>query len=343
MVDPIMNALIRAGARPDGEQKLAKAVDLPVRAQGDPSARIDRRSTVGDIVTRSVATALDRLIDNDYLLRVDPVNPPVEGVHQARVATRRLRSELKLLGSALDDDWVHQVRGSLKWLGAALGLVRDADVLAPLLDGDGDGTPFDRDGRRELRSKLDEQRSVHSRDLASVLTDSRYLTLLDQLDEALRSPPLEESPSGSSGRSPLAHRRAKAVLPRLVGKRWKALRKRVRRAGRHPSDRELHGMRIRAKELRYAAESATPVMGKPARRTAAAARSAQKVLGEHHDAVGAELWLRDQAMRGTVAASYSAGRLAAGRARSQSKLRRRWRSVWRRLDRRRLRRWFKAN
>ncbi len=248
-----------------------------------------------------------------------------------------------MLGSALDDDWVHQVRGSLKWLGAALGRVRDADVLAPVLDGDGDGSPFDRDGRRELRSKLDEQRSMHSRDLAMVLTDSRYLTLLDQLDEALRSPPFEESRSGPSSRTPLAHRRAKAILPPLVGNRWKALRKMVRRAGRHPSDGDLHALRIRAKELRYAAETATPVIGKSARRTAAAAESAQNVLGDHHDAVGAELWLRDQAMRGTVAASYSAGRLAAGRARSQSKLRRRWRSVWHRLDRRRLRRWFKAN
>ena len=99
-------------------------------------------------------------------------------------------------------------------------------------------------------------------------------------------------------------------------------------------------MRIRAKELRYAAETAAPVIGKEARRTATAAEEAQNVLGRHHDAVTAEAWLRNQAAKGTPAASYSAGRLAAEQARSQRKLRRRWRPVWHRLDQKKVRRWF---
>ena len=341
LVDPVVKTLIGAGARQDGEQKLAKAVDLPDRSKGDPGVLIDRDSSVGDVVKLGIATALDRLLDNDYLLRIEPANPSIEGVHQARVATRRLRSELKMLGSALDSEWVHHIRRELQWLGAALGRVRDADVLAPLLEGDGDGSAFDSDGRKELRSKLDGQRRTHCAELALVLMDSRYLTLLDQLDEATHRLPFDEHRSGKSNWSSLSDRPARAILPNLVGHRWKALRKMVRRAGRHPSDRDLHGMRIRSKELRYAAETAAPVIGKAARRTATAAEAAQNVLGEHHDAVGAEFWLRSQATEGPLAASYSAGRAAAQQAQSQRTLRHRWRSIWRELDRKKLRLWLK--
>ncbi len=332
----VVQRLIEAGARPGGEQKLAQAVDLPARA---PRARLHKGSSMGEIAGDSIATELDRLLDNDVRLRLDPSNPPVEGVHQARVATRRLRSELKLLGSVLDPAWVAHVRTELRWLGEKLGRVRDADVLAILLLGDGDGSSFDGEGRRELRSTADGQRREHCRDLSDALSSDRYLDLLDRLDAAGEQPPW----AGGGGRkrvSPPAGRRARKVLPRLVRQRWRSLRRAVKRGGRHPGDAELHGMRIRAKELRYASETAAPVIGKAARRTAAVAEEAQDVLGRHHDAVSAEAWLRNQAARGTPAAGYSAGRLAAGQARSQRRLRRRWRPVWHRLRQKRFRRWF---
>ena len=56
-----------------------------------------------------------------------------EGVHQARVATRRLRSDLRTFGPVLDERWSEDLRAELRWLGAALGKVRDADVLTELL------------------------------------------------------------------------------------------------------------------------------------------------------------------------------------------------------------------
>jgi CHAD domain-containing protein len=78
-----------------------------------------------------------------------------------------------------------------------------------------------------------------------------------------------------------------------------ALLRKLRKLGRRPEDHELHQARIRAKQLRYAAEAAAPVIGKPARRSAAAAEALQTVLGEHHDAVGAEAWFQDQAASGS--------------------------------------------
>jgi CHAD domain-containing protein len=342
MVTPVVKQLTAAGARLGGEQKLAKAVDLPARSSQRPGPSIHRGSRVRDIVTGCIASSLDRLLDNDLPIRLDPSNPSVEGVHQARVATRRLRSELKLLGGALDSEWVTQVRVDLKWLGEALGQVRDSDVLAGLFDGADDGSPFDADGRNELRSKLEGQRRTRCRELAGVLSGNRYLDLLDQLDKAASNLPVDDAGQGKRAptRSTLTDRLAAKVLPKLVGRRWRSLRRAVTGAGRHPSDRELHGMRIRAKELRYAAEISAPVIGKAARHTAAAAEAAQNVLGDHHDAVNAESWLRGQAMNGTTAASYSAGRLAAEQARLQGQLRRQWRPVFRELEKKHLRRWL---
>jgi len=46
------------------------------------------------------------------------------------------------------------------------------------------------------------------------------------------------------------------------------------------------------KRCRYAAEAVSPVIGKRAARFARAAAAVQGVLGEHHDSVRTQAWLR---------------------------------------------------
>ena len=74
LVDPVLKQLTCAGARLGGEQKLAKAVDLPVRSSEDPGLRLHRGSSMADLTRSSVVDGLDRLLDNDYRLRLDPWN-----------------------------------------------------------------------------------------------------------------------------------------------------------------------------------------------------------------------------------------------------------------------------
>ena len=52
-----------------------------------------------------------------------------EELHQMRVATRRLRAFQRAGSELLDPEWSESVRDELKWLGGALGTVRDLDVL----------------------------------------------------------------------------------------------------------------------------------------------------------------------------------------------------------------------
>lgn len=294
----------------ESAQKLAKAMGF--RSAESTSPRLGRKSLLADVVRATLSGGLDRLLDSDWRLRVALPEASPEDIHEARVATRRLRSDLKTFRIPLDPIWVRHVRTDLKWLGSALGEVRDIDVLATM-----DHLPG------EITQELARQRAEAAHHLRTVLDSERYLRLLDHLHAAVSTPPF------------VAHAddRASEVLPVLVGARWRKLRRYVRKAGKRPSNRQLHRIRIKAKQVRYAAEAAAPVIGKPARQTASAAENLQTVLGRHHDAVAAEAWLQDQSSRLPSSASFVAGRLSAEQDRIERKLRRHWRRSWKDLAR----------
>ena len=134
--------------------------------------------------------------------------------------------------------------------------------------------------------------------MGDVLEGDRYLSLLGKrLHAAAYSPPFSrnqptssdaERNSGASGRRSCNSVRS---LARSCAASGEALRRKVRKLSHHPSNEQLHRIRIRSKHLRYAAEAATPAIGKSARRTAQKAEHLQNILGKHHDAVAAESWL----------------------------------------------------
>jgi len=353
VADAVVADLRRAGAHLGGQPKLAMVLGHQFRSESAGSASgsftVDARSSLGAVVTASLAHGLERILDHDYILRLHRSDPPPHAVHQARVATRRLRSDLKTVRSTLDPVWLDHTRAELQWLGGVLGSVRDADVLGGHLAEDLDSPPAgcaddadpdddaDHAGRHALRRRQEEQRRTAVRELSTVLTGARYLDLLDRLHAAAGLPPfIDPGPGGWRPEDAAAR-----ALPDLVGRQWHVLRKRKRKAGTHPSDRQLHRIRIAAKQLRYAAELATPVVGGAARRPAKAAERVQTVLGLHHDAVTAEQWLRDVARTSTPSTSYVAGRLSVHYSRRQRKLRRQWRSVWDELDQKKVLAWLR--
>ena len=123
----VVHQLEKAGARLEKETKLAKAIALPPPAA---SSLVDGHSTMSDVVRASLTAGLDRLLAHDWQLRLTVPDPAAEDVHQARVATRRVRSDLKTFGDILDPLWRSHLRSELKWLGAVLGELRDLDVLS---------------------------------------------------------------------------------------------------------------------------------------------------------------------------------------------------------------------
>ncbi len=169
-VDDVVKRLRKAGAQPDNSPKLVKAVEIPSR-NGSTQLKQQLRAyaRIGQVAIASVADGLDRLLEHDYRLRFDPSDPPALDVHQARVAARRLRSDLKTFSLLLEPGWVGRMRHDLRWVGDPLGAVRDMDVLVNTLVKD----PRPRSNvRRELQDRLAGERRASCKDSGSNLRES---------------------------------------------------------------------------------------------------------------------------------------------------------------------------
>ena len=281
-------------------------------------------ATAAAAVRTAIAASVARLITHDAPVRL---GEDVEGVHQMRVATRRLRSDLRTFSELLEPGWVAELRAELSWLADLLGGVRDADVLVARLERAVATLPGAvQRSSRPLFERLQRDHEAHRDELLSALRSPRFVTLIDALVDAARAP---RSLDG-------AQARAVAALPALVNGPYERLAKAIADLPRDPPDAALHELRIRAKRARYAAEAAAPVIGPRARRFALAAADLQDVLGEHQDAVVAADWLATNA-RGKAA--FAAGWLAAGEAAAARAAAGSWRPVWRRVRARRPSTW----
>jgi CHAD domain-containing protein len=277
--------------------------------------------SMGRTLQQALARSVLRLQTHDPGVRLgeDP-----EDVHQARVATRRLRSDLRTFRGLLDEAWTNGLRDELKWLGGLLGEVRDADVLADRLR-----TKADRIGpgsAEALLRRLATSRTASRRALLQAMRGTRYLALLDRL---VAAPNGGDLPLSADGAQP-----ADRGLPALVRPSWQNARRAARSMDDPPTDQQLHQLRIRTKRVRYAAEAAAPVLGKRAERFAKAAAGLQDVLGEHQDAVVAGQWLRRAAVRSTPADAFVAGRLAEMERAAAVAARESWPDAWKEVRRR---------
>jgi len=197
------------------------------------------------------------------------------------------------------------------------------------------------DGEAAINTALDQQRTTAGIELNEILDSNRYLQLLEHLHHDAAAPPFTLNLSTKSdNRTPLVIDDAILVLPSLVRSQWKALHRKVRKAGAHPSAKELHQIRIASKQLRYAAEAATPVIGKDARRMAKGAERLQTILGEHHDAISAEDWLAHSIPRSEEVANFAAGEMSAKQQKIQQDMIRQWHKAWTKLYRKKVLRWL---
>ncbi|HEX7247523.1 MAG TPA: CHAD domain-containing protein [Actinomycetota bacterium] len=284
-------------------------------------------STTAQVIERMVATSAQRLIASDPVVRlgVDP-----EGVHQARVATRRLRSDLRLVRSMVGPGWLDDLRGNLRWLGGVLGAVRDLDVLHERFVEH--AAMFPLDAQADVRRVLDRVQATREparTALLSAMQGSRYERLLEALREAASDPRVRDH---------VAHERAARAMGPLMRAPWAHLVKVCDGLDPASPDAALHEARIRSKRVRYAAEALAPVFGGPARRFARRAEALQGVLGSHQDAVVALAWLRTCAGAESDLA-FGAGMLGGVEAAIRDDARRRWPRRWRALRRRAPRFW----
>jgi CHAD domain-containing protein len=305
-----------------GRETRSPVSEEEVRRELTPLTRVGDDATGLDVLRSALAGHTIRLVSHDRVVRLgrDP-----EGVHQARVAARRLRSDLRTFRPLLDRDWTEALRIELEWLSGLLGSVRDADVLRERLQGriDGMSDPEPVAGK-VLLDALDADRADARRRLLDGLRSQRYEELLERLVSTAHEP----RPAAGDDRRPATS------LGSLMERPWSSLARRARRLGPDASDGALHAVRIRAKRVRYGAEALAPVFGKRASRFAAAAEDLQEVLGDHQDSVVATAWLAEQsAQTDDPAAAFTAGRVAQLEASERRRTRYAWPKAWKRLKR----------
>ena len=199
-----------------------------------------------------------------------------EFVHQARVATRRMRSAVRLLGK--DAGWPATYDSELRWIARRLGAVRDWDVLQAQT------MPVLTTALPEVAQPLAQQVApVRRRDdeaLRVALAGARYARLALRLLQWANTAAQDGPTLASSARKRLGrlHRRLFACASFFVVL---------------PVARQ-HRVRIRAKRLRYALDLfAAALPAKPTARYVEQLAHLQDELGALNDAVvGSELAAR---------------------------------------------------
>jgi len=262
-----------------GFAALAGAADACVKAH---PLRIAADATV-EGAFRAVADAcLAHMLANQAAV-LDAAAP--EGVHQMRVAIRRLRSAIGLFRIYVESPETLAIGAELKALAGALGPARDADVfademLAPMLTEDGAEPRL-----AAFQAAVEGLRRRRYEELARALEAPGYTALVLRLgawiadarwrreDDGLQAQALEQPIAG--------------LAPELLERR----RRKVRKLGDRLDEldaHERHELRIAGKKLRYASEFLQSLFDPDAAAAYAARLAAlQDSLGFLNDAVTA--------------------------------------------------------
>ncbi|RBY80835.1 metal-chelation protein CHAD [Geodermatophilus sp. TF02-6] len=290
LLDAVTERLVAAGARVSTvPSKVGRVLDGRLPAPAAPAdtpsdepapGKKGRKAPVrsaGDVVLGAVATQLTALRRADLAVRTGQP----EGVHDLRVACRRLRSILAAFRPVLAREHTDPLRDELRWVGAQLSGARDTEVaLEHLRELVAAQPPELVLGPVATRLQQTEARDHQAggRRVTRTLTDRRYLQLLDALDALLADPPVTE----------LAAAPAHPQLADAVRRTGKRLRRTVRTAREaEGADRHaaLHEVRKAAKRVRYTAEVAESEFGEPAAALVACTKRVQDVLGAAQDTV----------------------------------------------------------
>ena len=326
-------AVGEAGGVPTLHSKVARVLRESGRVPAVPGTHRSRNGSISAAVSGVIGDGLAALVAADPGIRVDR---DVEDVHQARVATRRLRSVFRILRPALRRSVVDELRSELAWLGGLLGAVRDRDVLAVAFrrDGSRTGDGHDLVGLDGLLALLGAERDAARLELLDAMASDRYLDLFDRLEQAAGRPPLRGDVDGSDGSD-----RVWAAACRAA---WERVERDIAHLPDDPDDLELHELRKRVKRVRYAVDAAGAAGGRRARRLAKRLGHLQDSLGDIQDSVTAQRWLDSVPVDAVPpAVAYALGRLWQVHDERRRTRRDGWRPLWDDARTASLRRWMR--
>jgi CHAD domain-containing protein len=199
----------------------------------------------------------------------------IDAIHDARVATRRLRAALPLLGAVRTTSEFDEVTPVVKALGRELGRAREQDESLRVIEDIERRSPATAPATATMRARLVPQQLRQRRRLIKTL-ESLDLGALDRLRSAIQ----REARRGARrlrGSHPF-----RSELAMAVTRCAEIAEQKVHHASGVYFPNRAHHARVAIKKLRYVAELLEPDdrVRKPALR---ALRAAQEALGRVHD------------------------------------------------------------
>ncbi len=219
----------------------------------------------------SVALLRQRLVS---LLKAMPAAQAGDqmSVHQARVASRRLREALPLLGVRADADALDRADKRVRRITRALGPVRELDVTLLLLAELRRKKAAPLRAIERVREAVSEERLKRRRDMLAEIKPSR----IDKLRKRLVRVATPAS-------RPVARSSALAEANAQAASRAADLRAAIDRAGGIYLADRLHRVRVAAKKLRYALEIQRELTKSRSTAQLNRLKVQQDLLGRMHD------------------------------------------------------------
>lgn len=281
-----------AAAQPETEAIAEPVEALPTPGVDMPRLPLEMRETVGmspeDPMAEAGRKALffhfERMLYNEPISRR---GEDIEGVHDMRVATRRMRSALRLFGPFFDEKAIDPFRKELRLIADALGAVRDLDVFKEKAEHFMAAHP-----EADLTPLLDgwEQRYAKARrKLIATLDKGRFDRFVKRFHEFLTTPGAGALPTETGN---VAAFQVRHVAPRLIYEHYEQVRAYEAVTDNAPIA-TLHALRIDFKRLRYTLEFFEEVLGSEARQVINEIKIMQDHLGDLNDADVAETMLHE--------------------------------------------------
>jgi inorganic triphosphatase YgiF len=211
-----------------------------IRLALSPATTVE--GALSDILTH----CMDHLIDNE---RCTLVSDHPEGVHQMRVAMRRMRSALRIFRAVLPPAQYLHVTDEVKWLTKSLADTRDLDVFMDEIVGPVEAAFADQPAFAVLREKLIADRAAARAEARTAVASERYTQFILETGAWMAGRGWRDQPVSEA--SAFLFKPITELSDALINKRFKKVRKEGRRFGEMTID-EKHQLRIDVKRLRYA-------------------------------------------------------------------------------------------
>jgi inorganic triphosphatase YgiF len=237
--------LVRLTKADRGYALLGETVGAPQKAR--PVA-LERDVTTGDAFRRILENCLSHMMANEpsVVERRDG-----EGLHQLRVAMRRLRTALVTFEPLLETDLVKELHHEIKGLGAICGTARDHDVfLAQILPQAADAIGTIRGGGTAIELAAKIARKDAWAKVIEAVASARFTALVIAVGSLAAQ---KELPTGKHAKRREWDAPARDFAAEALDRHRRKVVKRARALATQ-DDQERHELRKRLKRLRYAGE-----------------------------------------------------------------------------------------